>query len=129
MASRPARITGFERLGPGSFSALPESLKGKVDAVAANPPYVRPDELNSLPQEVRDYEAKEALFDREDGLFFTEQIIKGAKDFLKTKGLLALEMALGQAQRVQELLGDHYEKIEIIRDLSGKDRVVLARKK
>lgn len=114
-----------------SFTALANELRGKVDAVVSNPPYVKPEERNSLPQEVRDYEPKEALFDKKDGLYFTGEIILGAKDFLKPEGLLALEVALGQAEEVRNLIGQsgNYKDVETELDLVGIERVVLAQKK
>ena len=113
------------------FKALPVQLKGKVDLVVSNPPYVRLEEQSSLPKEVKEFEPKEALFDKEDGLFFTTGIVQGAKDFLKAKGLLALEVALGQAEKVANLINDAkgYHGIEIVPDMAGIERVVLARKK
>jgi release factor glutamine methyltransferase len=113
------------------FSALPKSLKRKIDAVVSNPPYVKIEELESLPKEVRDYEPKEALFDKEEGLHFTGEIVTGAKEFLKKEGMLALEIALGQAKRVVELISQtkSYHKIEALPDLAGIERVLLAYKK
>ena len=113
------------------FKALPVQLKGKVDLVVSNPPYVRLEEQSSLPKEVKEFEPKEALFDKEDGLFFTTGIVQGAKDFLKAKGLLALEVALGQAEKVANLINDAkgYHGIEIVPDMAGIEIVVLARKK
>ena len=114
-----------------SFTALPKELKGKVDAVVSNPPYVKPEEEGSLPREVREYEPKQALLDKEEGLYFSREIITGAETFLKPKGLLALEVALGQAERVCEIIQNRksYYKVETVLDLAGVKRVVLAQKK
>ena len=113
------------------FKALPVQLKGKVDLVVSNPPYVRLEEQSSLPREVKEFEPNEALFDKGDGLFFTTKIVQGAKGFLKAEGLLALEVALGQAEKVANLINtaQGYHGIEIVPDLAGIERVVLARKK
>lgn len=113
------------------FSVLPKSLKREIDAVVTNPPYVKFSELESLPREVKDFEPKVALFDSGAGLFFTGEIVTGAKEFLKKKGLLALEVALGQANKVVELISQTkaYHKIEIVPDLAGIERVVVASKK
>lgn len=114
-----------------SFTALPKELKGKVDCVVSNPPYVKPEERASLPKEVREYEPKQALLDKEEGLYFSKQIITGAETFLKPNGLLALEVALGQAERVCEIIQSRksYHNIETVLDLAGVRRVVLAQKK
>ncbi|OGC76720.1 MAG: protein-(glutamine-N5) methyltransferase, release factor-specific [candidate division Zixibacteria bacterium RBG_16_50_21] len=113
------------------FKAVPKDLKGKMDGVVSNPPYVRRDEEDSLPREVRDFEPKEALFDKEQGLYFTEKIVSEAEGFLKKDGLLVLEIALGQAEKVTKLIHQEksYRDIEIMTDLAGTQRVVLARRK
>ena len=113
------------------FKAVPKDLKGKMDGVVSNPPYVRRDEEDSLPREVRDFEPKEALFDKEQGLYSTGRIITEAKDFLKRGGLLALEIALGQAENVTNLIQEtkSYKDTEIVPDLAGIQRVILARRK
>ena len=114
-----------------SFSTMPKNLRREIDAVVSNPPYVKMAEMDSLPREVKDFEPKEALFDKEDGLYYTKEIIAGAKDFLKSKGLLALEVASGEAQKVANLIEEtkQYGEIEVIPDLAGIERVILARKR
>jgi release factor glutamine methyltransferase len=117
-------------LGTG-FSALPADLRKKIDAVVANPPYIRPEQESVLPREVKDHEPKEALFDKKDGLHFTREIIAQAGDFLKTDGFLALEIALGQAEKVSEVIQNSraYRNLRIVSDLVGIERIVTAHKK
>jgi release factor glutamine methyltransferase len=105
-----------------------KNFEGQIDCVVSNPPYVSKDEFESLPGEIKDYEPIVALESEKDGLFFHKRIIEGSIFFLKQSGLLALEVAFDQAGKVADLIrqSDNYNNIEIIKDLSGIDRVVKA---
>jgi len=113
-------------------SDLFESFKDELaretrfDAIVSNPPYIAQSEKETLPKEVRDFEPPEALFAGEEGLFFHRRIIESAPAYLKPGGLLALEVALGQAQEVKRLLESEpsFETVRIRRDLTGIRRVV-----
>jgi len=100
------------------FTGLPE---GPWDLVASNPPYVLPDELETLEPEVRDWEPREALV----GAGATEAVARGAADVLRPGGALVLEVAAGSARRVTTLLRElGYAEVSTTRDLAGRDRVV-----
>lgn len=113
------------------FSPLEKlSLEGNLDCVISNPPYIKKEEFKVLPVDVRKYEPKVALLDKEDGLYFHKRIIENAFVYLKNQGLLALEVAFGQAAKVADLLlqSRKYKLLEVASDLSGIKRVVLANK-
>ena len=116
--------------GSNSFQALNKKLYQKIDCLIANPPYIRENEFENLPKEIKDFEPKVALLDKKKGLFYHKKIISEGKDFLKKGGLLALEVALGQAQKIVKLIqqNGNYESIKIKKDLSGIERVVLAKR-
>ncbi len=100
------------------FEELPH---GPWDLIVSNPPYVRPDEVESLPVEVRDWEPRAALV--AEGA--TEAIASGAQPLLREGGLLVLETADGDAPRVAALLRQvGYRAVLITLDLGGRDRVV-----
>ena len=100
------------------FAGLPE---GPWDLVVSNPPYVRPDEIDSLEPEVRNWEPRAALV----GEDATEAVARGARDVLEEGGALVLEVADGSAADVSELLLAHgYMAVTVTQDLSGRDRVV-----
>jgi len=103
-------------------------LEGSIDCVVSNPPYVSPEEFDQLPKEVRDYEPLLALKSDEEGTSFHKKIIEGSLDFLKKEGILALEVGLGQANKVAELVYDctGFKNIEIKKDLGGIERIVVA---
>jgi len=106
-----------------------KGLEGKIDAVVSNPPYVQKEEKEILPKEVRDFEPGVALF-AEEGLY--QRIADQSALFLKKgESILALETGYGQAQKVKNMIqvkGD-FASIEIIKDLAGIERVVMAIKK
>jgi len=98
---------------------------GPWNLVASNPPYVRPDELDSLEPEVRAWEPRAALV----GEGATEAIAGHALVVLGERGGLVLEVADGDAGRVANLLdGLGYDRVAITSDLAGRERVVEGRK-
>jgi release factor glutamine methyltransferase len=100
------------------FTGLPE---GRWDLVVSNPPYVLPEEIETLEPEVRDWEPREALV----GVGATEAVARGAFDVLRPGGALVLEVAADDAARVAALLRElGYEDVTTTRDLAGRDRVV-----
>jgi len=100
------------------FTGLPD---GPWELVVSNPPYVLPEELDSLEPEVRDWEPRQALA----GVGATEAVARGARDVLPAGGALVLEVAAGDARRVAALLGElGYADVRTTRDLAGRDRVV-----
>jgi release factor glutamine methyltransferase len=97
---------------------------GPYHLVVSNPPYVEPDELDTLQPEVRDWEPQEALI----GHGVTERVAEGARDVLRPGGALVLEVAEGSARRVSAVLGElGFRDIVATPDLTGRDRVVEGR--
>ena len=104
---------------------LAEGLpKGPFDLVVSNPPYVEPEEIDSLQPEVREWEPREALV----GEGMTEAVAAGAVAALAPGGALVLEVADGTAERVAALLaGLGFDDVTSTPDLAGRDRVVEGR--
>ncbi len=98
------------------------------DIIVSNPPYVSHEEWQALPPEIKGYEPKEALMAGVDGLDVIKKIIKEAYLYLKKGGYLILEIGAFQAKKVKDLFKNEYRSIEIHKDYSGWDRVVIARK-
>ena len=103
-------------------------MREGVTAIICNPPYIVRSEIDTLSPEVRNYEPRLALDGGHDGLEIVRRVVREATSVLKIKGLLALEVGLGQAEVVRDLLNNEksYGEIEIVKDLSGIDRVVMA---
>ena len=102
----------------------------RFDAIVSNPPYVRTDDIRALPDEVRRYEPQVALDGGPDGLDFHRRLAEEAPAFLRTGGLLFLEVGDGQGQAVAECLEQSrcFGEVQRVRDLSGTERVVIAEK-
>jgi len=107
------------------FCALAGNL---FDAVVTNPPYVKSSDFSLLPREIRDYEPRHALDGGEDGLQTIRAIISQAPDFLRSGGILVLEMGAGQAEAVHALVSrtDRYRRQHILKDYGAIDRVLVA---
>ena len=71
-----------------------------------------------------------ALDGGKDGFFVLREIIRQADRYLKSGGWLALEIGAGQSAGVRKMIArlGKFEVPEIIKDYSGIDRVVIARK-
>ena len=104
--------------------------EGSFDYILANPPYIPSKELEQLMPDVRDYEPRVALDGGLDGLRSYQSIVAHAFPCLKPGGHLIFEVGDNQAEMIKQLLEVHggLDKIEIARDLSGRDRVVTARR-
>lgn len=107
----------------------PVAPRMEIDAIVSNPPYVRVDERDRLAPEIRDHEPPEALFAGEDGLDVVRRLIPQAAARLRPGGVLAFEIGITQVDAVSGLLGGGgWTDLEIRPDLTGRPRVVLARR-
>ncbi|SNX56356.1 release factor glutamine methyltransferase [Streptomyces sp. TLI_55] len=79
------------------FEALPERLRGRVDILAANVPYVPTEEVGLLPAEARDHEPLVALDGGSDGLDVLRRVAAEAPDWLAPGGCLLVETSERQA--------------------------------
>jgi release factor glutamine methyltransferase len=104
------------------------ALKGKIQVMVANPPYIPSRELASLQPEVFKHEPHLALDGGVDGLSAIRYLVDSAPDYLVSGGIWLTEMMAGQATLVQKLLESqgNYHKIQIIPDLAGIERFALA---
>lgn len=120
-----------ERLGQNLNALLLESdlfeeIEGSFDVIVSNPPYIKRQEIGELMDEVRLYEPLSALDGHEDGLYFYRRIAKESPAYLKAGGKLYLEIGCEQGLLVSKLLEEQgFCEIEVKKDLSGLDRVVI----
>jgi release factor glutamine methyltransferase len=134
VAQRNVARHGVERrvrLVHGSFwnAPLPAALRGHVDAVVCNPPYVDPEDFQRLAPEIRAWEPAVALVAEQGFRAVFAEVASGALPWLAPGGLLAFEVGVGQADAVRDIvrrLG--YRDVRLRPDYAGIDRVVLARK-
>jgi release factor glutamine methyltransferase len=105
------------------FAPLPDDLRGRVDVVVSNPPYIPSADLADLPAEVALREPRIALDGGVDGLDTVRRIVDGARDWLRPGGLLAMETDTARVKDAAELMASWYEGVVVRRDLTGRDRI------
>ncbi|MBL1092020.1 MULTISPECIES: putative protein N(5)-glutamine methyltransferase [Streptomyces] len=84
------------------FGPLPPGLRGRVDVLVANVPYVPTEEVALLPAEAREYEPLVALDGGEDGLDVLRRVTGAAPQWLAPGGHLLVETSERQAPRAVE---------------------------
>lgn len=106
---------------------LPENT---YDVIVSNPPYVPEAEREGLQACVRDHEPDEALFVSDaDPLLFYRVIAQKGLSALRAGGGLFFEIHYLMGERMRLLLEDlGYEKVDVVKDIEGKDRYVTAQK-
>jgi release factor glutamine methyltransferase len=115
------------RLAAGDwFAALPAELRGHLDLVVSNPPYVGEDE--ALPPEVADWEPREALVAGPAGDEALLRILAEAPSWLARPGTVVLELAPAQAASVATgATAAGAAEVRVRPDLTGRERVLVAR--
>ena len=107
------------------FDALPQD--GAFDLIVSNPPYLSKAETAQAAPEVRDFEPATALTAGDDGLTDLREIVGQAPRFLRSGGILALETGIGHHAELRALAAAAgFGRTESHRDLTGRDRMVLA---
>jgi release factor glutamine methyltransferase len=101
-----------------------DPLSEPVDLIVANLPYVRERELSRV--NTRGFEPSVALDGGPDGLEKIRRLCHQAEARLNAGGSLLVEIGAGQKEAVTRLLRSLFPKarIEVVQDLSGRDRVV-----
>jgi release factor glutamine methyltransferase len=129
-----ANLAGVGRVGSrvtvssGSwFEALPGEVKGGVDVIVSNPPYVA--DNDELPPVVRDWEPELALRAGVNGLRDLLPLVEQSVEWLAPTGVLVLEMAPDQTDTIAgHCLNCGFLEADIRADLSGRPRSVVASK-
>ncbi|MBO8192015.1 putative protein N(5)-glutamine methyltransferase [Streptomyces oryzae] len=86
------------------FAALPGRLRGRVDVLTANVPYVPTADIPLLPPEARDHEPRPALDGGPDGLSLLRRVAADAASWLAPGGALLTETSSRQAEAAAGLL-------------------------
>jgi release factor glutamine methyltransferase len=115
-------------LAGNRFDPLPQRLRGGVDLLVSNPPYIRRAEIDTLPVDVAEHDPRAALDGGEDGLVFYRALAAGAVQWLRPGGRIAVEIGADQGEAVAAILtGSGAADIRIRSDYAGLPRVVTAR--
>lgn len=127
-AKRNAEINGVSEKVSFIGSDMFDNISGAYDIIVCNPPYVSEGEYEELDKSVRVYEPETALL-AGDGLDFYRVIAKRGPKHINPGGAIVLEIGAAQAKDVLELMRQGgFAAIECMKDYSGRDRIVSARR-
>lgn len=97
---------------------------GNIDILVSNPPYITPQEKTNMKDNVLKYEPHLALFVPEnDPLLFYKAILAKAKNILNPNACVLFEINEHLGNEMRDLMDSYDLTTEIIKDLSGKDRI------
>jgi release factor-specific protein-(glutamine-N5) methyltransferase len=103
-----------------------DGLKGNIDIIVSNPPYIETAVIHELGINVRDYEPHLALDGGRDGLVYYRRIVQESAYLIKPKGILAFEIGYDQGDKVKNIMEEsgYYDGLKLEKDLSGFDRCI-----
>ncbi|MEX1047327.1 MAG: peptide chain release factor N(5)-glutamine methyltransferase [Actinomycetota bacterium] len=107
-------------VGGDLFSEVPGNLKGEVDLVVSNPPYVAEKDYEDLPAEVR-ADPFSALVGGTD--MYRELVVRSA-EWLRPGGSLIVEIGPALASEIADVFREAFVDIRVLPDLTGRDRMV-----
>jgi release factor glutamine methyltransferase len=126
-------LTGLENIDPSSIGlqhAVPAATQNGplYDLIVSNPPYIARNEAGQLQREVRDHEPHAALFGGPAGTEMYQRLIDQARDLLRDRGILVLELGYDSAEHVRGIFDAQpaWTKVAITMDLAGISRVLTA---
>ena len=107
---------------------LNTKLEENYDIIISNPPYIGIEENIEIEDSVKGFEPNIALFSpTSDALIFYKKIAKDGEKYLNENGMIFLEINQKLGKETLELFSN-YSESRLIKDLSGNDRFVLAKK-
>ena len=99
----------------------------KFDLIVSNPPYINQRKINKLDDDIKKFEPLIALNGGNDGLDVITKVIYKAKEILKRKGKLSLEIGNEQLIKVSNILRNNNFKIkENIKDYNDNTRCLIS---
>lgn len=108
---------------------LEMKLVRSIDVLISNPPYIGIDEKNELSETVVNFEPSMALFSpTSDALIFYRKIAIDAQLHLNPKGFVFLEINQKYGPQTLALFDPQIFHAELVKDLSGNDRFIIAQK-
>jgi release factor glutamine methyltransferase len=87
------------------YEPLPTDLRGRIDLLVANAPYVPTDAIDLMPPEARLHEPIAALDGGADGLDVARAVVAGAGEWLNAVGQLLIETSAEQAPTLMDIMG------------------------
>lgn len=119
--------TAVQVLHGDLLQPVPEGLRGTVDVLVSNPPYLTAAEFAACEPEVRDWDPVEALVAGPAGTEVAARLIAAAPGWLRPGGWILLEIDPSRAKVTVDLaqaVGLH--DVTVLPDLTGRPRVIAA---
>lgn len=135
LATRNREALGCEDVVEIVHTDIAEGVEGAdkaaFDVLVSNPPYIPSAIVDTLPREVGGFEPRLALDGGQDGLDVFHRIVQTAEVALREGGLMAFELHEDclQLAAQDEQVNEHFQDIRIVKDLTGRDRILLAIRK
>ena len=126
LAETNAELNNCKNIKFLEMDFLNETPEGKFDFLISNPPYIPLKEIEQIMPEVKDYEPRMALTDNNDGLTFYHRIAKKVRTLIKPKGIILLEVGLGEhPQKVFSLFKEAgFNQLQLIKDFNKNERIL-----
>jgi len=106
---------------------LPVALRGHLDVLVVNPPYLPSAERDRLAREVVEHDPDAALFGGPDGHEVVEALLAAALDWLRPGGVVIVELDERRGLDAVAVATDlGLTEVQLIADLAGRDRAVVA---
>lgn len=101
-------------------------VENDFDVIVSNPPYIPTDVIATLMPEVAEFEPREALDGKGDGLYFYSKILEQCKNYMKSDGYVLFEIGCKQGDSVSTMMRlAGFSEVHVIKDLARNDRVVM----
>ncbi|CAE77750.1 peptide chain release factor N(5)-glutamine methyltransferase [Bdellovibrio bacteriovorus] len=120
----------FLNLDAGNVEAIMSAYKdftgqSSIDVLVSNPPYIASDDPQ-VEENVKKFEPNSALYAEDSGLALLKGWSKAFAPYLKTPGLMLMEMGMSQGPAMKQAYESLkiFNEISVIKDLSGHDRVI-----
>ena len=108
---------------------VPERLRGRVDVLVCNPPYLAEHELAHLEPEVVDWDPVDALVSGATGFEVVDRLLDEAPTWLAPAGALVVEVDPARApSTAARFAAAGFVDVEVVRDLAGRERIVAGRR-
>ena len=101
-------------------------VENDFDVIVSNPPYIPTDVVATLMPEVSQFEPREALDGKGDGLYFYSKILEQCKNYMKQDGYILFEIGCEQGDAVSTMMRlAGFSEVRVIKDLARNARVVM----
>jgi len=106
------------------------SIDKKFDLIISNPPYLRSDQIDDLPKEVKSFDPIISLDGGSDGLTVYRNSAKNIKRILSDNGTIIIEIAFDQAKDIEKIfINNNFLLQNKVKDYNGLDRIMVFSKK